>query len=233
MMDFLIFGTSMWDAIVSSHGWTLLTKYGMQFPVATAYTLGLTIISVFFGMILGLVAGMAKISRFRMVNWAAYLYVDFFRGTPLLVQIMLLYFGVLPLIGIDDAFIGGVVALSLNCGAYTAEIVRAGIQAIDKGQTEAAYSLGMDPGQTMRHVILPQAYKIMIPPFINEFVAILKDTSLVYTIGVTELAMTTKLIVAKTYAPAWGWGLASLIYLIMTKVFASLGDYLERRFKTE
>lgn len=232
-MDFLVFGTSLFESLMNSHIVTMFAKYGWQFPVAAGYTLGLTVISVFLGMILGLIAGMGRLSTFKPVKWLAVVYVDFFRGTPLLVQIMLIYFGILPLIEINDAFVGGIVALSLNCGAYTAEIVRAGIQAIDKGQTEAAYSLGMDHGQTMRHVILPQAYKIMIPPFINEFVAILKDTSLVYTIGVTELAMTTKLIVAKTYEPAWGWGVASVIYLVMTKAFAALGDYLERRLKTE
>lgn len=232
-MEALIFGTSFFESLADSHVVTMFSKYGWQFPVAAGYTLGLTIFSVFLGMILGLAAGMARLSNIAPVRWLAIAYVDFFRGTPLLVQIMLIYFGILPLIDINDAFIGGIVALSLNCGAYTAEIVRAGIQAIDKGQTEAAYSLGMDHSQTMRHVILPQAYKIMIPPFVNEFVAILKDTSLVYTIGVTELAMTTKLIVAKTYEPFWGWGVASIIYLAMTKAFASLGDYLERRLKTE
>ncbi|MBP1762049.1 MAG: hypothetical protein H6Q64_1591, partial [Firmicutes bacterium] len=131
------------------------------------------------------------------------------------------------------AFTSAVIACGLNSAAYIAEIVRAGIQAIDKGQMEAGRSLGMNQRQAMWYIILPQAYKVVIPPLINEFIAMLKDTSLVSIISVSELTLRGKLIYASSYEPAWVWGTVAIIYFIITKLLAMFGDYMERRLATE
>ena len=196
-------------------------------------TLQITTLSVLFGMVLGLIAGLFKLAKNRILFAIATAYIDFFRGTPLFVQILLLYFGILPLFMDAGPFIAAVIACSLNAGAYIAEIVRAGIQAVDRGQMEAAYSLGMTKRQAMTYVILPQAYKIVIPPLLNEFIAVLKDTSLVAVISAEELTMRGKLLYSTTFEAAWIWGAVALIYFIMTKTFALLGDYVERRMATE
>jgi glutamine transport system permease protein len=126
-----------------------------------------------------------------------------------------------------------IVACSLNSAAYVAEIIRAGIQAVDKGQMEAARSLGMTNRQAMVYVILPQAFKIVIPPMINEFIMLLKDTSLVSVIAAEELTHRGKLLYSTTYEAVWIWGAVCVIYLIMTKILSILGDYVERRLATE
>lgn len=196
-------------------------------------TIEVTALSVAMGMVLGLFAGLFRLSRNRMLRSLAIAYIDFFRGTPLFVQILLLHFGILPYFGINEAFTSAIIACGLNSGAYIGEIVRAGIQAVDKGQMEAARSLGMNERQAMTYVILPQAYKIVIPPLINEFIALLKDTSLVSTIAVAELTYRGNLVYANTYQAAWVWGAVAVIYFIITKSLGLLGDYTERRLKTE
>ena len=133
-------------------------------------------------MFLGLLAVLLKMSRYKVLAIPGIIYIDFFRGTPLFVQILLFYFGVLPLVFDATSFEAAVIVCSLNSGAYIAEIVRAGIQAVDKGQMEAARSLGMNNFQAMWHVILPQSYKLLIPPMVHEFIALLKDTSLLAVI---------------------------------------------------
>ena len=148
-------------------------------------------------------------------------------------QILLLYFGILPFIGIQDPFSSAVIACGLNSGAYIGEIVRAGIQAVDRGQMEAARSLGMSHQLAMVYVILPQAYKIVIPPLINEFIALLKDTSLVSIIAVSEMTYRGNLVYANTYQAAWVWGSIAILYFIITKTLSIFGDYVERRLATE
>ena len=143
-------------------------------------------------------------------------------------------FGILPLVmGDVTAFQAAVITCSLNSGAYIAEIVRAGIQAVDKGQMEAARSLGMNYVQAMWYVILPQAYKIVIPPLINEFIMLLKDTSIVSIIAAEELTQRGRIIYSVTYEATWVWGGVALIYFVMTKVLSILGDYTERRLASE
>jgi polar amino acid transport system permease protein len=196
-------------------------------------TLEITTLSVLFGLILGLITGLSKLAKNPILYSIATAYIDFFRGTPLFVQILLLYFGILPLFMEAGPFMAAVIACSLNCGAYTAEIVRAGIQAVDRGQMEAARSLGMNTRQAMTHVILPQAFKIVIPPLLNEFIAVLKDTSLVATISAEELTLRGKLLYSTYYEAAWIWGTVAVMYFIMTKALALIGDYIERRLATE
>lgn len=193
-------------------------------------TIKITVISIAFGMIIGLVTGLFRVSSSKILYYIATIFIDFFRGTPFLVQIFLIYFGILPIFFDNvSAIIAAIVACSLNSGAYIAEIVRAGIQAVDKGQMEAAQSLGMNKYQSMWHIILPQAYKIVIPPLINEFIMLLKDTALVSVIAAEELTHRGKMIVSTTYEAAWIWGGVAIIYLIMTKTLAVAGEKIERR----
>jgi len=204
-------------------------------------TLFLTIIAVFNGIVIGTLAGVSRVVHNKTFNILSGIYVDFIRGTPLLVQIFMIHFGFPPLLGNlfnqgqpipINPFVSALVALSINSGAYVAEIVRAGIQSIDRGQMEAARSLGMTYSQAMRHIILPQAMKRVIPPLGNEFIAMLKDSSLVSVIGMEELVRKAQIIVTRSYRPTETWLEVGLIFLIMTLPFTRLVAYLERRFKT-
>jgi len=208
---------------------------------AAGMTLFLTIIAVFNGIIIGTLTGIARVVHNKILNTIAGIYVDFTRGTPLLVQIFMIHFGTPPIIGHlmgtgnpipINPFVSALLALSINSGAYVAEIIRAGIQSIDIGQMEAARSLGMTYRQAMRFVILPQALKRVIPPLGNEFIAMLKDSSLVSVIGMEELVRRAQVIVTRTYRPTETWIEVGLIFLIMTIPFTRLVAYLERRLKT-
>lgn len=197
-------------------------------------TIEITTLSVAFGLIIGLFMGIMRISANIIPRAIAVAYIDFIRGTPLLVQIFLIYFAMPMVIGQRiDPFVAAVTACSINSGAYIAEIFRAGIQSIDKGQMEAGRSLGMSYAQTMRHIILPQAFKRSIPPLGNEFIAMLKDSSLVSVIGFEELTRRGQLIIARTYASFEIWATVAVLYLIMTLTISRLVAYMERRMKTD
>jgi len=219
--------------------------------IGAAVTLGITVVAVTNGCIIGLFAGLARLSRNRLLSFLATCYVDFFRGTPLLVQIFIVYFGIPYLLDLFQQYLkarygippffestaiaklwAAVIACSLNSGAYVAEIFRAGVQSIERGQMEAARSLGMTHVQAMRYVILPQAFRRIIPPLGNEFIAMLKDTSLLSVIGFEELARRGTLIVGETFAVFEIYMTVALLYLMMTLSFSRLVDYAERRLKT-
>lgn len=214
-------------------------------------TLIITVLSVGFGCVLGLIAGLARLSGSRVLRTLATAYVDFFRGTPLLVQILIVYFGTPVLLQdvqgyfmenygmpqlihtyVMPKLVAAVIACSLNSGAYIAEIFRAGVQSIERGQMEAARSLGMTQRQAMRYIILPQAFKRVIPPLGNEFIAMLKDTSLLSVIGIIELTKSGMLVVARTFEAFAVYLTVGFIYLIMTFTLSRYVDYLERRLKT-
>jgi glutamine transport system permease protein len=204
-------------------------------------TLFLTVIAVFNGIWIGTLMGIGRVVHQKVINLLAGIYVDFIRGTPLLVQIFMIHFGSPPLLGHlfnggqplpINPFVSALLALSINSGAYIAEIVRAGIQSIDRGQMEAARSLGMTYAQAMRHIILPQAMKRVIPPLGNEFIAMLKDSSLVSVIGMEELVRKAQIIVTRSYRPTETWLEVGVIFLLMTIPFTRLVTSLERRFKT-
>ena len=202
--------------------------------VGAGVTLKITAISVGLGLVFGLFIGIAQISRVPLLRIPAKVYVDFLRGTPLLVQIFMIYFALPMLIGTRiDPFVAAIVACSINSSAYIAEIFRAGIQSIDKGQMEAGRSLGMSWAQTMRYVIMPQAFKRIIPPLGNEFIAMLKDSSLVSVIGFEEFTRRGQLIIARTYASFEIWMAVAVIYLIMTFTVARLVGMLKRRYDTK
>lgn len=199
-----------------------------------AVTVKITALSVFLGILIGLFVGIARISTYKIVHLAAAVYVDFLRGTPLLVQIFLVYFALPVLTGQRiDPFIAAIAACSINSSAYVAEIFRAGIQSIDAGQMEAGRSLGMTWTQTMRYIIVPQAARRVIPPLGNEFIALLKDSSLVSVIGFEELTRRGQLIIARTYASLEIWICVAIIYLVMTVSISRLVAWLERRYKID
>ena len=190
-------------------------------------TLEITALSVGLGLLIGMFVGVAKLSDNRLIRGLASVYVDCIRGTPLLVQIFLVYFALPQIIGHRIAAVG---ACSINSGAYVAEIFRAGIQSIDKGQMEASRALGLNWFQAMRFVIMPQAFKRIIPPLGNEFIAMLKDSSLVSVIGFEELTRTGQLIISRTYAAFEIWIVVALLYLIMTLAISRFVALLEKRF---
>ncbi len=202
------------------------------------YTVEITAASVFFGIIIGLIMSLGKMSKNAFFRIPSIMYIDFIRGTPLMVQILLFYYGISGLLAQltggpvrFEPLLSGVVVYSLNSGAYVAEIFRAGIQSIDIGQTEAARSLGMTQGMAMRHVILPQAFRRIIPPLGNEFITLLKDSSLLSIIGVMELLQSGRLYVARTYASFPVYIMVSLVYLVMTLGITRLVTWGERRLK--
>lgn len=196
-------------------------------------TLKITAMSVGCGLCIGLLVALAKLSRFTPLRLLASFYVNFIRGTPLLVQIFIIYFALPVIIGHRvEPFLAAVAACSINSGAYVAEIFRAGIQSISIGQFRSGLSLGLSWHQTMRYIILPQAFKRVIPPLGNEFIAMLKDSSLVSVIGFEELTRKGQLIIAETYGSLEIWTCVAIIYLVMTFSIAQLVAYLERRYKT-
>ena len=200
--------------------------------IGAGVTIQITVLSTAIGFVIGLIVGVARISNLRVLRMLAEVYVEFFRGTPLLVQIFLFYFALPVITGQRiDPFIAAISACGINSGAYVAEIFRAGIQSVDAGQMEAGRSLGMTWIQTMRYIIVPQAFKRVIPPLGNEFIAMLKDSSLVSVIGFEELTRRGQLIIAKTYGSFEIWMSVAVIYLVMTLTISRFVAYLERRYR--
>lgn len=202
-----------------------------------AITLKLTFISGILGLSLGMILALLRLSRFKILSWFSFGYITLFRGTPLLLQILFIYFALPTLLenyGITmilDSFSAGVLALTLNSAAYLAEIFRAGILSIPKGQTEAARALGLSRSQTMRKIIIPQTYRRIIPPVVNELSALTKETSLVSVISLSELLYVTQRIGAK-YLRVWEvyiW--AALGYLIIVIILSIIASQMEKRLE--
>lgn len=213
--------------------WELMAESFGPLLRGTVITLELTAGAVAMGIVIGLFMALMRLSDNRLFRGFAIAYIDFFRGTPLLVQILMVYFAVPQLLGFQTPdnyqFIAGIAAMGLNSGAYIAEIFRSGIQSIDRGQTEAARSLGMTQAQAMRYIILPQAFKRVIPPLGNEFIALLKDSSLVAIIALEDLMYSGKIIVGRTYQPFVVYFEVAMFYLVMTLILSRFVNYTERR----
>ena len=198
-------------------------------------TLELTAFSIFLGMVAGSLIGIARLSKVTPLRYVTRAYVDFFRGTPLLVQIFMVYFGIPALLqglGVNfslNRLVAAVAALSLNSAAYIAEIIRAGIQSVEKGQSEGAESLGLSSSETMRYVVFPQALRRMLPALSNEFISMLKGTSLVAVIGFEELFRRGQLIVADNYRAFEIYAVVALIYLALTLLVSRVFGFLEHR----
>jgi arginine/lysine/histidine/glutamine transport system substrate-binding/permease protein len=212
--------------------WTQLVR---NLPQGALVTVLLTVCSVFFGMIGGALIAFGLISPNKILRTILRIYVDFFRGTPMLVQLFIIYFGLPSLfqqMGLQwslDRFPAAVIALSLNVAAYLAEIIRGGIQSVDRGQWEACESLGMTPVQTMKEVIFPQAFRRVLPPLGNEFITLIKDTSLTAVIGFVELFRQGQLIVASTFKAFEVYIAVALVYLLLTTLASFAFKWLERR----
>ena len=210
--------------------WNVITSNLPLLLYGALMTIKITAVAVSCGFIIGLIVSLARMSNFIIVRLIAKCYVDVIRGTPMLVQIFMIYFALPQIIGTRiDPYIAACAACSINSGAYVSEIFRAGIQSVNK----AGRSLGLSWWQTMRFIIIPQAFKASIPPLGNEFIAMLKDSSLVSVIGFEELMRRGQLIIAKTYAATEIWGTVAIIYLCMTIPISRLVAYLERKYNVK
>ncbi len=216
----------------------LITHYGNFFVEGVRNTLILSAFSVILGTLLGALMALMRMSRIHPLRWLATAYIEFFRGTPLMVQLMFIFYG-LPMIGVTfpqvsfipdfDRFMAGIVAMSLNSCAYVAEVIRSGIQAVDPGQMEAARCLGLSKAASMTMVVLPQAIRNILPALGNEFVTVIKESSVVSVIGIAELMYRTNGVKAKTYATLECLAVAAILYFVMTFFFSKLVSFMERR----
>ncbi len=203
------------------------------------YTIIVSLIAIAIGIVIGLVMCLMKMSKNKVLNAIAGVYIWIIRGTPMLVQAYFVFFGfpqVMQLLipGFRlEAFSAGIITLSLNAGAYLAEIFRGGIMAVPKGQTEAARSLGLSQGKTMMKVVLPQAFKISIPSLVNQFIISIKDTSILSAIGLAELTNMTKQYVGKSYEFFASYVYLAAFYLVIISLLMILSNYIEKRFKYE
>lgn len=211
---------------------TFLNKYFEFYLKGAEITIVLAFFAVLFGTILGLGFTLLRRSRFKVTRWIGTAYVEFVRGTPLLVQIYIIYIGLPKLIGIDlpDMTVGAI-ALSLNSAAYVSEIIRAGIEAVDKGQMEAARSLGMNQRMAMFQVVIPQAFKNILPALGNEFISVIKESSMVSVIGVAELMYNAGIVRGNTALGLEPIVVAAVIYFVLTFTLTRGLKYVERRMK--
>lgn len=208
----------------------LIKENYLTLIIAMGKTLELTLLSLIFASFIGLFFGILNVSKNKTLNTIANVYIDIIRGVPLIVLAFFIYFGVPTATGLKlGALTAGIISLSLNAGAYMAEIVRAGIQSIDKGQMEAARSLGLPYGIAMRRVVLPQAIRTMIPSIINQFIITLKDTSILSVIGFPELTQAGKIIIARNYESLRMWAIVAVMYLIVITILSKVARKLERR----
>jgi polar amino acid transport system permease protein len=192
-------------------------------------TLEISFWAMLFGTLVGVVAGLISVSDLRLLKAIIRAYVYFVRGTPALVQIFLVYFA-LPRIGFElSSFWSGVVALAFNSAGFIAEIVRAGLQSIDVGQTEAALSIGMTRRQSVLHILLPQSLRRITPPMTNEVITLIKSSSLLSVISITELTRSAQLIIAERFVPFELYAALAVYYLIIISVLARASEFVERR----
>lgn len=206
-----------------------LPKYYTTYIDATVTTLKVSLIALLIGLLLGIVICLAKISTIKVLNVLATIYVEVIRNTPILVQIMIIYFA-LPEVGISfTPFMSAIIALSINSGAYVSEIFRSGILAIDKGQMEAGRSLGLSYFQTMKFIILPQALKNSLPALGNEFISLVKESSIVYFVGVADIMFAANTVKNVTYETFGPYLIAAAIYFIITSVLSFLVKRLEKK----
>ena len=214
--------------------WDIIQIYAPLLMKGTLHTIGLSIAGILIGSILGLLIGLGRMTKRKWLSIPLNCYIAFFRGTPIFVQLLLVHFGVVPaLTGETNAILATILALSLNAAAYIAEIFRGGIQSIDSGQMEGARSLGMSHGQAMRYVILPQAFKRIIPPLGNEFIVLIKESSIAAVIAAPELTYWGRAMATEYYRVWEPYLTSAVIYLILTLSLSLLLNRLERRMETK
>jgi glutamine transport system permease protein len=195
-------------------------------------TLYIFLIAIILGFLIGLVIALLRLAPLKILNWIAKAYVDAIRGTPFIVQLFFIYFGVnsLQVISLNSTT-AGIITVAINAGAYFAEIIRAGIQSIDKGQTEAARSIGFTSAQTMRYIVLPQAFRRMLPTITNQSIISLKDTSLLSVIGIADLTQQGQIQASATFEAFKIWLAVGVIYFIVIYLLTLLANFVERRFQ--
>lgn len=208
----------------------LLVEYGGTLLAGLGITLKLAILGIIFASIIGVLCALINVSKNKILKWITSIYIHIIRGTPFLVQAYIIYFGLPMALGIRmSEMTAGIIAISLNAGAYMAEIMRGGIEAVDKGQMEAARSLGLSSGKAMQKVILPQAIRTMAPSLINQFIITLKDTSILSIIGIRELTMAGKMVISKNYESVAMWTLVAIYYFIVIFTITKISRYIERK----
>ena len=238
-------------SVVAAVDWSIIKDRILHpdstFVSAMWKTVYIAVVSQIIGVLLGLVAALCRMSRLRVLRLLSGLYVLVFRGTPVIVQIFFVYFGANLLFGFDlfprnlsfgaftisGAILAGITALSVNEGAYMREIIRAGIDSIDKGQMEAAKSLGMSPGLAMRRIVLPQAARVIVPPLGNEFNNMLKTTSLLAFIGVTEMFQDADIHYSTTFKPVEYFAAVAFWYLVLTTIWSFIQAWIERKLAAD
>ncbi|EOB6925576.1 ABC transporter permease subunit [Staphylococcus aureus] len=207
-----------------------ISKYGSFFLKGIKITILISLIGVALGSILGAFVALMKLSKIKIISWIASIYIEILRGTPMLVQVFIVFFGITAALGLDiSALVCGTIALVINSSAYIAEIIRAGINAVDKGQMEAARSLGLNYRQTMKSVIMPQAIKNILPALGNEFVTLIKESSIVSTIGVGEIMFNAQVFQGISFDPFTPLLVAAALYFVLTFVLTRIMNMIEGR----
>ncbi|HGX3554995.1 TPA: ABC transporter permease subunit [Staphylococcus aureus] len=207
-----------------------ISKYGSFFLKGIKITILISLIGVALGSILGAFVALMKLSKIKIISWIASIYIEILRGTPMLVQVFIVFFGITAALGLDiSALVCGTIALVINSSAYIAEIIRAGINAVDKGQMEAARSLGLNYRQTMKSVIMPQAIKNILPALGNEFVTLIKESSIVSTIGVGEIMFNAQVVQGISFDPFTPLIVAAALYFLLTFVLTRIMNMIEGR----
>ncbi|HEK6709326.1 ABC transporter permease subunit [Staphylococcus aureus] len=207
-----------------------ISKYGSFFLKGIKITILISLIGVALGSILGAFVALMKLSKIKIISWIASIYIEILRGTPMLVQVFIVFFGITAALGLDiSALVCGTIALVINSSAYIAEIIRAGINAVDKGQMEAARSLGLNYRQTMKSVIMPQAIKNILPALGNEFVTLIKESSIVSTIGVDEIMFNAQVVQGISFDPFTPLLVAAALYFVLTFVLTRIMNMIEGR----
>ncbi|EVD48569.1 TPA: ABC transporter permease subunit [Staphylococcus aureus] len=207
-----------------------ISKYGSFFLKGIKITILISLIGVALGSILGAFIALMKLSKIKIISWIASIYIEILRGTPMLVQVFIVFFGITAALGLDiSALVCGTIALVINSSAYIAEIIRAGINAVDKGQMEAARSLGLNYRQTMKSVIMPQAIKNILPALGNEFVTLIKESSIVSTIGVGEIMFNAQVVQGISFDPFTPLIVAAALYFVLTFVLTRIMNMIEGR----
>ncbi|HDF5987176.1 TPA: ABC transporter permease subunit [Staphylococcus aureus] len=207
-----------------------ISKYGSFFLKGIKITILISLIGVALGSILGAFVALMKLSKIKIISWIASIYIEILRGTPMLVQVFIVFFGITAALGLDiSALVCGTIALVINSSAYIAEIIRAGINAVDKGQMEAARSLGLNYRQTMKSVIMPQAIKNILPALGNEFVTLIKESSIVSTIGVGEIMFNAQVVQGISFDPFTPLLVAAALYFVLTFLLTRIMNMIEGR----
>ncbi|MCI8821759.1 MAG: amino acid ABC transporter permease [Lachnospiraceae bacterium] len=215
---------------------SIIQVYGTMLLSALGRTLLMTLLSLVFAMVIGMIFGLMNVGHNRILNLVGTVYVDAVRGVPLIVLAYFIYFGVpagIQGLGFSgfrlDALQAGTIALSMNCGAYMAEIIRAGIESVDRGQMEAGRSLGLSYGSCMALIVVPQAVRTMIPSIINQFIITLKDTSILSVIGFPELTNVGKTIMGNTFKNLETWAIIGVMYMVVIVTLSKVAKRIERR----